>query len=121
MTEVTAVIAAVLFAVTAGVFIGLFFGEVRQRKLLINLITYGKPTGKDAGRTIVPETAEVRLDRDAAMVEQEYTKATIATGVAHLEALYTSEGAEVPSKKDLEEEVKDMLGRSGTPEAGVHV
>jgi hypothetical protein len=110
-----------ILALMAGLAIGLWYGETGKTKMLVNLVKYGKPDGAPPGRTHHPETAELRLEKTAAQVEQEYTKATIANGVEHLKALYKSEGAQIPPDKDLEAEVRDMLGRSGTPEAGIHV
>lgn len=105
----------------AGALGGVLYGERQRVKILMNLVQTGRPGPTPEGRTIVPDTAELRIDKSAAQVEQEYAAATIEQGIDHLEALYISEGAEVPSRKDLKAQVKDMLGRSGTPEAGVHV
>ncbi len=118
MLGVDGVVVAFL-ALLAGLAIGLWYGETRKTEMLKNLLAYGSPWAQKAGHTIVPETAEVRLDRDAETIQREYTKATIAQGVADLKALYKSEGAAVPSDKVLEAEVKDMLGRAGTTDAGV--
>lgn len=105
----------------AGLALGLYRGCTRYIQMLENMVDHGSTGAAPAGRTIFPETAEMRIEKSAAQVEQEYAKETIRTGMAHLKALYVSEGAEVPSDKELEAEVKEMLGRSGTPEAGVHV
>ena len=104
-----------------GTALGLNWGKMKQVEMLENLLNHGKPGPVPAGRTIMPDTAESRIDVSAKMVEEAYAKETIETGVAHLEALCVSEGRAVPSKKELEKEVLDMLGRSGTQEAGVHV
>jgi len=108
-----------VMCVLGGLAIGLWYGETGKVAMLQNMLTHGTPRAAPQGRTIHPETAERRLEADAKLIEREYTKATIGQGVDHLKALYVSEGVHVPSDKDLEVEVKEMLGRSGTPEAGV--
>ncbi len=105
----------------AGLAAGAWYGEASKVKMLTNMLTHGTPNNAPAGKKIVPETAEIRIDRAAEVIEREYTKATIAQGVAELKALYVSEGQAAPSDKKLEAEVKDMLSRAGTPEAGVPV
>ena len=109
-----------IMGAAAGTAIGLCWGEMKKAKLLENMLTHGTPNDAPAGHTIKPDTAESRIDVSAKIVEEQYEQATINQGVEHLEALCVSEGREVPSKKELEKEVRDMLGRSGTPEAGVN-
>jgi len=115
---IVSIVAVISFAV-AGYALGRLHGALKYSEALENLMTHGTPGAAPKGHTIYPETAERALDRDAKAIEREYTKATIAQGVAELKALYVSEGVPVPSDKDLQAEVKDMLGRSGTSEAGV--
>lgn len=114
-----AVIPLCILCLLTGVAAGAWYGEAGKVKMLTNMLTHGNPNTPPTGRTIVPETAELRIDRAAEVVEREYTKATIQQGVLELKALYVSEGQQPPSDKKLEAEVKDMLSRSGTPEAGV--
>lgn len=112
-------IAIVIIAVLGGAAGGMWYGERGKSKMLANMLAYGSPWVKEGGKTIVPETAEVRLDRDAKLIEREYQEATIMQGVGELQALYIAEGRPSPSQKDLRKEVEDMLSRAGTAEAGV--
>jgi len=118
--DIVGVIALALSMALVGFAFGMWQGAQEKIRVLENLLSHGTAKDAAAGRTIMPETAEMRIDKSAAQVEQEYTKATIENGISHLEALYISEGAQVPSRKDLEAEVKEMLGRSGTAEAGIN-
>ena len=114
-----------LFAFIAGVALGLSFGLLQGEKgkvaMLKNMLNHGSTDPVKQGHTIMPDTAESRIDVSAKMVEDQYEQETINTGVDHLAALCVSEGREVPSRKELEKEVREMLGRSGTSEAGVNV
>ncbi len=115
----TEAVALGFICLLAGLAIGMWYGETGKTKMLTNMLTHGTPDKAPAGKRIVPETAEIRIDRAAELVDREFTKATIAQGVLELKALYVSEGQKAPSDKKLEAEVKDMLSRAGTPEAGV--
>jgi len=117
-----AVIPLCIICLLAGVAAGAWYGEATKVKMLVNMLTHGTPDNASAaGKRIAPETAEVRIDRAAELIDREYTKATVQQGVLELKALYVSEGQQAPSDKDLEKEVKDMLSRAGTPEAGAPV
>lgn len=119
MAPEVAIVPLCIVCLLAGLAAGAWYGEATKVKMLTNMLTHGSPNAPPKAHTIVPETAEVLLERDARVIEREYAKATISQGVGDLRALYVAEGAEVPSDKVLEDEVKDMLSRSGTPEAGV--
>ena len=64
-------------------------------------------------RSHTPETAEMRIDKAAALASSQYDAETVARGVEDLASQYREEGVAVPSAEKLAEEVKNMLSAAG--------
>jgi hypothetical protein len=70
-------------------------------------------------RSYTPETAEMRIDKAAAMASSDYTTETVARGVEDLTKQYQAEGVAVPSADKLAEEVRNMLAAAGRGDSAV--
>lgn len=97
------------FGLLAGLFIGVFIFKSAMKTVRFGL----KPP---PGKTIRPETFETRAADDIKRMDREYTKETLRRGADDLQAIAKEQNMPL-SRKDAENQVKEMLASAGRGDA----